>query len=169
VVPTTVDEEVAKSQKPYEGAPFEITVEQMEPERLFSFRWHPFAVDPGVEYSLEPTTLVAFSLAETADGVLLNDHGVGVRSDSAGAPGEGVLGERGRLEHAGEVDRGVSCLKAVAPGPKAAPRERDNRGAPGHSVPCQTCLLRFSRRWAMRRACAWSHACVMTDRCPSRG
>ena len=71
VVPTTVNEEVAKAQKPYEGTPFEITVEQMEPERLFSFRWHPFAIEPGVDYSLEPTTLVAFTLEKTADGIML--------------------------------------------------------------------------------------------------
>jgi uncharacterized protein YndB with AHSA1/START domain len=71
VVPTTVNEEVAKAQKPYEGKPFEITVEQMEPERLFSFRWHPFAVAPGVDYSLEPTTLVAFTLEKSAEGIML--------------------------------------------------------------------------------------------------
>jgi uncharacterized protein YndB with AHSA1/START domain len=71
VVPTTVDEEVAKAQKPYEGKPFEITVEQMEPERLFSFRWHPYAMEPGVDYSLEPTTLVAFTLEKTAEGIML--------------------------------------------------------------------------------------------------
>jgi uncharacterized protein YndB with AHSA1/START domain len=71
VVPTTVNEEVAKAQKPYEGKPFEITVEEMEPERLFSFRWHPYAVEPGVDYSLEPTTLVAFTLEKTAEGIML--------------------------------------------------------------------------------------------------
>ena len=47
IVPTTVNAEVAKAQKEYEGMPFELTIEQMEPERLFSFRWHPFAVDRG--------------------------------------------------------------------------------------------------------------------------
>jgi uncharacterized protein YndB with AHSA1/START domain len=41
IVPTTVDAEVAKGQKAYEGVAFEIVVEQMEPEKLFSFRWHP--------------------------------------------------------------------------------------------------------------------------------
>jgi uncharacterized protein YndB with AHSA1/START domain len=71
IVPTTVNEEVARSQKPYEGTPFEITVEEMEPERLFSFRWHPYAVERGVDYSLEPTTLVAFTLEKTADGIML--------------------------------------------------------------------------------------------------
>jgi uncharacterized protein YndB with AHSA1/START domain len=71
IVPTTVDAEVAKAQKEYEGLPFEIVIEQIEPERLFSFRWHPFAVERGVDYSAEPMTLVAFALEEVADGVML--------------------------------------------------------------------------------------------------
>jgi uncharacterized protein YndB with AHSA1/START domain len=71
IVPTTVNAEVAAAQKNYEGAAFDITVEKMEPERLFSFRWHPFAVEPGIDYSAEPTTLVEFRLQEAADGVML--------------------------------------------------------------------------------------------------
>jgi uncharacterized protein YndB with AHSA1/START domain len=71
MVPTTVNADVAKAQKPYEGTPFEITIERMEPERLFSFRWHPGAIDPTVDYSVEPTTLVVFTLEEVAGGVLL--------------------------------------------------------------------------------------------------
>ncbi len=71
IVPTTVNAEVANAQKPYEGMPFEITIEQMEPDRLFSFRWHPFAVEQGVDYSAEPATLVVFALEEAANGVLL--------------------------------------------------------------------------------------------------
>jgi uncharacterized protein YndB with AHSA1/START domain len=71
IVPTTVDAEVAAAQKTYEGMAFEIVVEQMEPERLFSFRWQPFAVEPDVDYSAEPTTLVVFELEEVAHGVML--------------------------------------------------------------------------------------------------
>jgi uncharacterized protein YndB with AHSA1/START domain len=71
IVPTTVDAQVAAAQKPYEGRPFDITIEKMEPERLFSFRWHPFALEPGVDYSGEPTTLVEFVMDATADGVML--------------------------------------------------------------------------------------------------
>ncbi len=71
IVPTTVNAEVANAQKEYEGKPFEITIEQVEPERLFSFRWHPFAVERGVDYSAEPTTLVVFALEEVANGVML--------------------------------------------------------------------------------------------------
>jgi uncharacterized protein YndB with AHSA1/START domain len=57
--------------KGYEDAPFELTVERIEPERLFSYRWHPYAHDPKVDYSKEPTTLVTFELKEAEDGVLL--------------------------------------------------------------------------------------------------
>src|SRR6202007_1977739 len=71
IVPTRVNAKVAEAQKKYEGMAFEITIEQMEPERLFSFRWHPNAVEKHVDYSAEPTTLVAFALEETADGILL--------------------------------------------------------------------------------------------------
>jgi uncharacterized protein YndB with AHSA1/START domain len=71
IVGTTVDPEVAKMQKEHASVPFEITVERMEPERLFSFRWRPFAVDRSVDYSAEPATLVVFALDEVADGVML--------------------------------------------------------------------------------------------------
>lgn len=71
IIPTKVNAEVASAQKPYEGLPFEIIVEKMEPERLLSFRWHPFAVEPGVDYSAEPTTLVVFALEEVPGGVML--------------------------------------------------------------------------------------------------
>ena len=49
IVPTRVNAKVAEAQKKYEGMAFEITIEQMEPERLFSFRWHPNAVEPGAD------------------------------------------------------------------------------------------------------------------------
>ncbi len=71
IVGTTVDANVAKAQKEYEGIPFEITVDRIEPERLFSFRWHPNAVERGVDYSHEPTTLIVFTLEEVANGVML--------------------------------------------------------------------------------------------------
>jgi uncharacterized protein YndB with AHSA1/START domain len=71
ISPSKVDAEVAKAQKAHEGVAFDITIETMEPERLFSFRWHPGAVDPGMDYSAEPTTLVEFVLEETVEGVLL--------------------------------------------------------------------------------------------------
>lgn len=55
----------------YEHLVFEVLVEKLEPERLLSFRWHPYAVDPGVDYAQEPATLVVFTLQTVADGTLL--------------------------------------------------------------------------------------------------
>ena len=49
----------------------DLTVDRVEPERLFSWRWHPNAIDPAVDYSAEPTTLVVFELEEVDGGTLL--------------------------------------------------------------------------------------------------
>ena len=55
----------------YEHLTFEATVEKVEPEKRFSFRWHPYAIDLGVDYSSEPMTLVLFTLEEVEGGTLL--------------------------------------------------------------------------------------------------
>ena len=55
----------------YEHVTLELQVVAMEPERYFSYRWRPNAIDPHEDYSSEPTTLVEFTLEETADGTLL--------------------------------------------------------------------------------------------------
>jgi uncharacterized protein YndB with AHSA1/START domain len=52
----------------YEHVTLEMLVERIDPERYFAYRWHPYAVDPGVDYSAEPTTLVEFNLEETDAG-----------------------------------------------------------------------------------------------------
>jgi uncharacterized protein YndB with AHSA1/START domain len=59
------------TEKEYEGIPFEITVDRIEPQRLFSWRWHPYALDPDVDYSGEPPTLVVFELDEVAQDTVL--------------------------------------------------------------------------------------------------
>ena len=56
----------------YERVIFDVLIERMEPETLLSWRRHPAAVDPAVEYSTEPTTLVVFELQETQNGTLLS-------------------------------------------------------------------------------------------------
>jgi uncharacterized protein YndB with AHSA1/START domain len=71
IVPTAVDTEVAKLQEPHAGVQFEFLVESIEPMRRISFRWHPFAVEPGVDYTTEPTTLIVFELQEVTGGILL--------------------------------------------------------------------------------------------------
>jgi uncharacterized protein YndB with AHSA1/START domain len=55
----------------YEHVPFEIAIERMEPGRLFSWRWHPAAIEADVDYSAEPTTLVVFELEEVPGGTML--------------------------------------------------------------------------------------------------
>jgi uncharacterized protein YndB with AHSA1/START domain len=55
----------------YEHLRWEAVVQKLEPERLFSFTWHPYAVDPTEDYSGEPSTLVEFTLEKTANGTLL--------------------------------------------------------------------------------------------------
>jgi uncharacterized protein YndB with AHSA1/START domain len=55
----------------YEHVKWEAVVQKMEPERLFSFTWHPYSVDPKIDYSKETPTLVEFRLEETPGGTLL--------------------------------------------------------------------------------------------------
>jgi uncharacterized protein YndB with AHSA1/START domain len=55
----------------YEHVVMDVTIERIEPERLLSFRWHPYAIDPKVDYSQEPTTLVEFRLDEAEGGTRL--------------------------------------------------------------------------------------------------
>ena len=55
----------------YEHLRWEAVVQKMEPERLFSFTWHPYAIDPNHDYSGELPTLVEFTLQSIATGTLL--------------------------------------------------------------------------------------------------
>ena len=55
----------------YEHLKWEAVVQKMEPERLFSFTWHPYAIDTKTDYSTETPTLVEFRLEKTPDGTLL--------------------------------------------------------------------------------------------------
>ena len=55
----------------YEHLRWTAVIQKMEAERLFSFTWHPYAIDPNVDYSTEPPTLVEFTLAQVPGGTLL--------------------------------------------------------------------------------------------------
>ena len=55
----------------YEHLKWEAVVQDMEPDSYFSFTWHPYAIDPTVDYSGETPTLVEFRLESTATGTLL--------------------------------------------------------------------------------------------------
>lgn len=71
IKPTTVDPEVAEMQRPYEGKSGDIVVDRMEPKKLFSFKWHPYAADENTDYSKEPMTTVSFVLKPVSGGVHL--------------------------------------------------------------------------------------------------
>src|ERR1700730_10547824 len=57
--------------KGYEHLTMDLTIDRIEPERLFSWRWRPAAIDPSADYSAEPTTLVTFALEEVDGGTML--------------------------------------------------------------------------------------------------
>ncbi len=54
-----------------EHVTLDMLVERIDPERYFSYRWHPYAIDPAADYSTEPTTLVEFTLEDTEGGTAL--------------------------------------------------------------------------------------------------
>ncbi len=55
----------------YEDAPWDMVIDRIEPEHYFSFRWHPYAIERGKDYSNEPRTLIEFTLEEVEGGTLL--------------------------------------------------------------------------------------------------
>ena len=55
----------------YEHIPFELAIDRIEPERLFSFKWHPYAIDAAIDYSHETPTLVVLTLDEIPEGTKL--------------------------------------------------------------------------------------------------
>ena len=99
IVPTSVDPEVAKLQRPYEGHPFEFTVERIEPPRRISFRWHPFAIDRGYDYSQEPMTLIVFELAEVPGGTRLTISESGFEGIPIGRRADAFRASEGGWSH----------------------------------------------------------------------
>ena len=69
--PSRIDPAVGEMQAKYTGTPMALYVDRIEPMSLFSFRWHPFALDSAVDYSKEPMTLVTFTLEPTDGGTTL--------------------------------------------------------------------------------------------------
>lgn len=55
----------------YDHVTMTIVIDRVEPEHRFSYRWHPYAIDPTVDYSAEPTTLCEFTLEDVPDGTRL--------------------------------------------------------------------------------------------------
>jgi uncharacterized protein YndB with AHSA1/START domain len=55
----------------YEHIMFDVLVERVDPQQLLAYRWHPYAVDPAVDYTQEEPTLVTFTLADAPDNATL--------------------------------------------------------------------------------------------------
>ena len=93
----------------YEHVTMEMQVQRLDPERLFSYRWHPYAVDPAVDYTDEPTTLVEFRLEEVPEGTRLTvvesgfDRLPAERRDEAFRMNDG-----GWTEQIGNIERHVT-------------------------------------------------------------
>ena len=55
----------------YEHVKWDVTVREIRPMTLFSYTWHPFAVEADMDYSDEEPTLVEFHLEPVEDGTRL--------------------------------------------------------------------------------------------------
>jgi uncharacterized protein YndB with AHSA1/START domain len=75
----------------YEHVRMQIVVKAIEPETLFSFTWHPYAVDPKVDYSQEESTLIEFRLQPIAGGTLLTVTETGFDKIPAARRAEALL------------------------------------------------------------------------------
>jgi len=75
----------------YEHVRMEIVVKAVEPETLFSFTWHPYAVDPKMDYSQEESTLIEFRLRAVPAGTLLTVTESGFDKIPAGRRTEAFL------------------------------------------------------------------------------
>jgi uncharacterized protein YndB with AHSA1/START domain len=93
----------------YEHLKWEAVVQAMEPERLFSFTWHPYAIDPKVDYSTEPQTLVEFRLEKSAKGTLLQVTESGFDKIPAGRRAEAFrMNEGGWAQQMKNIERYVA-------------------------------------------------------------
>ena len=93
----------------YEHIEMEFVVQKMEPERLFSFTWHPYAIDPKVDYTNETPTLVEFRLEKTATGTLVLLTESGFDKIPSGRRAEAF-----RMNHGGWAEQMKNIEKHVA-------------------------------------------------------
>jgi uncharacterized protein YndB with AHSA1/START domain len=92
----------------YEHVTMEVTVERMDAERLFSFRWRPYAIDPKVDYSAEPKTLVEFRLEDAEGGTRLTITESGFDAIPAGRRAEAYrMNDQGWTQQTENIRRHV--------------------------------------------------------------
>jgi uncharacterized protein YndB with AHSA1/START domain len=94
----------------YEHLKWEAVVRKIEPERYFSFTWHPYAIDPKADYSNEPPTLVEFRLTPITTGTLLVVKESGFDKLPAGRRAEAYrMNEGGWTEQMKNIERHVAA------------------------------------------------------------
>lgn len=94
----------------YDHLTLEIRIERMDAQSLFSYRWHPYAIEPDVDYSTEPMTLVTFELADAPGGTMLTI----VESGFDGIP-LARRAEAYRMNDQGWTQQGMSIERYVNP------------------------------------------------------
>jgi uncharacterized protein YndB with AHSA1/START domain len=93
----------------YEHLTVEMQVERIEPERYFAYRWHPYAIDPAVDYSSEPTTKVEFFLENAGGGTQLTIVESGFDRIPPGRRDEAFrMNDQGWTEQAKNIERHVA-------------------------------------------------------------
>lgn len=92
----------------YEHLRFEAAVERIEPETLFSMRWHPYAIDPAVDHGDEATTLVEFRLKEISEGTELTVVESGFDKIPAPRAEAFRMNEGGWSQHVKKIERHVT-------------------------------------------------------------
>jgi uncharacterized protein YndB with AHSA1/START domain len=94
----------------YEHVTMEMQIVRMDAERLFSYRWHPYAIEPGVDYSAEPTTLVEFRLDDEAGATRLTVVESGFDRLPESRRAEAFrMNEGGWAEQIGNIERHVAA------------------------------------------------------------
>ena len=92
----------------YEHVKWEAEVKDMKPESYFAYTWHPYAVDPNVDYRSEPTTLVEFRLEAKNGGTVLTVTESGFDAIPHGRRFEAFrMNERGWIEQMKNIERHV--------------------------------------------------------------
>ncbi len=94
----------------YDHLTVEMYIERVEPERYFAYRWHPYAIDPKLDYSKEPTTLVEFRVEPAPGGTLLTIEESGFEHVPIGRRAEAFrMNEGGWTEQLKNIDRYVTA------------------------------------------------------------
>ncbi|WP_432721131.1 SRPBCC family protein [Jeongeupia wiesaeckerbachi] len=55
----------------FEHIQFDVVIERIEPQQLLSYHWHPYPVEPNVDYELETPTRVVFTLKDAPENATL--------------------------------------------------------------------------------------------------